>query len=229
IGIRDERQTILVAAGLARKPGRRELESMVTPHFALDFRGRVEVHDAADPELVELGQSGRLPLRVNRRLVDADAVVVVSAAETILHGGPAALLAAGGHEALRAAGAVSLLETGGSPGWTLAVELERTLARRVPLIGVSLALDHPRLGGALRGYPYEEDAVERVGRSPLARIFRLLPGPARTHALRTLPLDLSASAAFAGSPSVAHAEALLRGIESRSAELEEPLDALVVG
>src|SRR5205823_2772873 len=36
-------------------------------------------------------------------------------------------------------------------------------------------------------------------------------------------------AAFAGPPSVAHAEALLRAIEARSAHLDGRLDALVVG
>src|SRR4029077_12640393 len=56
-----------------------------------------------DPELVRLGGSSRPPLRVNRALVETDLVIVVSAAESVLHGGPAALLAAGGADALRAA------------------------------------------------------------------------------------------------------------------------------
>jgi hypothetical protein len=40
--------------------------------------------------------------------------------------------------------------------------------------------------------------------------------------------ELHAAAAFAGPPSVAHAEALLRGIALRAAGVERPLDALVV-
>ena len=41
--------------------------------------------------------------------------------------------------------------------------------------------------------------------------------------------ELSAVAAFAGPPSVAHAEALLRGIARRSTPVERPLDAIVIG
>ena len=90
-------------------------------------------------------------MRVNRALVETDLVIVVSAAESVLHGGPAALLAAAGADALRAGGAYSLLETTASQGWHLALALERALARRVPLLGVSLVLNHPRdVGRAAR-------------------------------------------------------------------------------
>ena len=80
----------------------------------------------------------------------------MTAAETVLHGGPAALLGACGPEALRAATAYSLLETAASRGWQLGLALERTLAARVPVIGASLVLNPPRLLGRFRGYPYEE-------------------------------------------------------------------------
>jgi hypothetical protein len=40
---------------------------------------------------------------------------------------------------------------------------------------------------------------------------------------------MSVAAAFGGPPSVAHAEAMLRGIELRGTRLAEPLEALVVG
>ena len=103
---------------------------------------------------------------MNPTLVETDLVVVVTAAESVLHGGPAALLAAAGAGELRAAGAQSLLETTASDGWQLAVALERTLARRVPLIGVSLVLNHPEVSGALRGYPYEP---ERLRSRPICR------------------------------------------------------------
>jgi hypothetical protein len=46
--------------------------------------------------------------------------------------------------------------------------------------------------------------------------------------IKQLPVELQPFALFAGPPSVAHAEALLRGIEVRAAAVEEPLDALVV-
>ena len=133
------------------------------------------MHDVEDGDLVQLDDASRPPLRVNRALVETDLVIVVSAAESVLHGGPSALLAAAGADALRAAGAYSLLETTASQGWHLAVSLERALARRVPLFGVSLVLNHPQFSGALRGYPYEPEALERIARSPLRHVYAALP------------------------------------------------------
>lgn len=230
-GIPAERQTLLVASGLMRRPARRELEQLgiVSHGFARRFAGAVEVHDAESPELVELGELGSIPLRVNRTLLQTDLVVTVSAAETILHGGPALLLGAAGSPALRAADAYSLLETGASMGWRLAVELERRLSERVPLIGASLVLNQPQLTGAARGYPYETEATERIGNSPLRHAFRLMPGAARDRAMRSIRRELGAVAAFAAPPSVAHAEALLRAVEARSAVLDGPLDAICIG
>jgi len=230
-GVPMERQTLLVATGLTRRPHRRDLEGLgiVSPGFARRFHGKVEIHDAEDPGLVDLGVPGNIPLRVNRALLDTDLVLTVSAAETVLHGGPAMLLGAAGPEALRAAGAYSLLETGASQGWRLGVQLERRLSDRVPVIGASLVLNQPRLSGAARGYPYDPDAAERIARSPVRRGFRLLPGFARDRALKSIRTELSAAAAYAGPPSVAHAEALLRAVEARSATLDAPLDAIVIG
>jgi Lactate racemase N-terminal domain len=229
IGVPTDRQTILVAAGLARRPGRRVVESLVTPEFARRFRGEVVVHDAEAPDLVDLGSSGDVPFRVSRTLAEADAVVTVGAAQTVLHGGPASLLASAAAETVRAATADSLLETHSAPGWELALELERALGRRVPLIGASLTLDLPRLSGTLRGYPYEPAAVERIARSHLVRGMRLLPGGLRGRLLASLPLDLTPSAVFGGPPSVAHVEALVRAVETQSAALETPLDTVCVG
>jgi hypothetical protein len=229
VGVPTDRQTILVAAGLARRPGRRVVESLVTPEFALRFHGEVVIHDAEDPALVDLGANGDVPLRVSRALVEADTVVTVGAAGTVLHGGPASFLAASAAETVRAASADSLLETHSAPGWELAVALERALAGRVPLIGASLTLDLPRLSGAFRGYPYEPAAVERLASSRLARGMRLLPGRLRTRLLTALPLELRASAAFGGPPSVAHVEALVRAVETQGAFLGAPLDTVCIG
>jgi hypothetical protein len=170
-----------------------------------------------------------VPLRVNRHLVETDVVVVVTAAETVLHGGPATLLAASGREALRAAGAYSLLETSASQGWQLAVAIERELLRRVPLIGASLTLNNPLLTGAARGYPYDEAALERIADSKLRGAFGLLPGWLRDRMISSLRRELTVAAAYGGPPSVAHAEALLRAVEARSAPLEGRLDAIVIG
>ena len=205
-----------------RRSSRREL--------ARRFHGSVVVHDVEDPELVRVDDASRPPLRVNRALVETDLVVVVSAAETVLHGGPAALLAAAGADAQRAAGAYSLLETTASQGWHLAVALERALARRVPLIGVSLVLNQPRAcpGRSAGTRTTRRRSSASPGRRS-ARLFAALPDVARREILRSLPTELTAAAAFAGPPSVAHAEALLRAVESRRAELDEPLDAIVIG
>lgn len=229
LGVPDEKQTLLVASGLARRPRRKELAALVSARFARSFHGDVVVHDVEDEGLVELGSWDGVPLRASRALVETDAVVTVTAAETVLHGGPAALLAAGGVEALRAANAESLLETGGSSGWELALAMERALAARVPLIGLSLTLDRLRVAETAFGYPYDPTSLERIVRSPFTRLFRLLPGPVRMRALRSLPLGLGASAAYAGRPSVAHAEALLRAVEFRSTRLDRPLDAICLG
>ena len=66
-------------------------------------------------------------------------------------------------------------------------------------------------------------------RSPFRLGFGLLPGFARERTMRSFRRDLSAAAAFAGPPSVAHAEALLRAVEARSTPLEGRLDAICVG
>ena len=154
--------------------------------------------------------------------------MTVTAAETVLHGGAGALVGASGSEVLRGAGAYSLLETAASRGWQVGIALERALAARVPLIGTSLVLNPPRLTGHMRGYPYEDEAIDVLSRSPVRRL-SLLPSSLRRHILQGLAREVTAAAAFAGPPSVAHAEALLRGISRRSVRVAEPLDAIVIG
>src|SRR5581483_4993580 len=157
-----ERLTILVAGGLARRATPREIGLLVPPEFRRRFRGRVIVHEAEAEDLIQLDASGNVPLRVNPALVETDLVVPVTAAETVLHGGPAALLNATGRESLRAAGALSLLETSASQGWRLALELERLLSERVPLMGLSLALNLPQVAGIFAGYPHDDEAMQRL-------------------------------------------------------------------
>ncbi|MFL6033828.1 MAG: lactate racemase domain-containing protein [Gaiellaceae bacterium] len=227
-GVPSERVTLLVAGGLARRTGGREVEAFVTPELARRFRGTVAVHDAESRELVPVPVEGR-HVHVHPALVDTDLVVTVSAAETVLHGGPSVLLGASDPAAIRAAGAYSLLETAASQGWHLGVALERALRRRVRMIGTSLVHTLPRLTGMLRGYPYEEESVERLVGSPVRHVFGAMPGSVRRRMLRTIPASRGISAAFSGPPSVAHAEALLRGTEERARSLGEPLDALCLG
>jgi hypothetical protein len=229
-GVPGEALTLLVAGGLSRRAGPGDMSYFARPEFRRRFRGRVVVHDVESESLVDIGAAGRVPLRVNPALVETDVVVVVSAAESVVHGGPATLLAASGREALRAAGAWSLLETAASQGWQAGVALERALASRVRLVGVSVVLNHPQLlATSLRGYPFEPDAVARVAGSPFRRAFALLPGVLRSRVMRSLRREVTAAAAYAGPPAVAHAEALLRAISARQATLDEPVDTLLIG
>jgi len=229
-GVPLEKQTILVASGLARRFGPHELQGLVRPEFRRRFKGRVMVHDVESPDLVDLGEWKGTPLRVHPALVQTDLVVIVTAAETVLDGGPAALLRASGPEALRAAfAAASLLRARDSEAWWLALELERRIGERVPLIGASLVLDLPRIGGGLHGYPYQPESLEAIARSPLRLPFSLLPRATRRRLMMRVPRTIGTAAAFAGPPSVAQAEALVRVIARRSVKLSEPLDAIVIG
>lgn len=224
-----ERLTIVVAGGLLRRTSPREIGLLFPPEFRRRFRGRIVVHDAEAEDLVLVGDLDGIPLRVNRALVETDLVLPVTAAETVVDGGPGALLGATGPESLRAAASPSLLEAGGSQGWKLALELERRLQQRVAVTGVSLALNLARIGGPFTGYPHDEEAVDRLLRSRVRRLFQLAPAPVRQRVLERLPRELTAAAVYGGTPSVAHTEALLRGTVFKGCELDAPLDAVVIG
>jgi hypothetical protein len=124
---------------------------------------------------------------------------------------------------------VSLLRFAGAQEWRLATSLEEALGTRVPLVGISLVLDHPRLTGRFRAYPADPASFEHVLRSPFRRLYSGLPGALRRAILDGLGRHVATAAAYAGRPSVAHAEALLRGVELRGARLDEPVDAIVLG
>jgi len=85
------------------------------------------------------------------------------------------------------------------------------------------------MAGALHGYPDDDRTVERAARADLRAVFSILPSVVRRAALDAQGRRLDSTAAFAGPPSVAHAEALVRGIALRGARLESPVDAIVVG
>jgi len=228
-GVAPDRVTVVVASGLARRAGRAEIDELFPPAFARRFRGSVVVHDVESPDLAAVPADTRHDVRVHPALVNADLVLTVSAAETVLHGGPGTLVAASDAQTIRGADAYSLLETSASHGWQTGIALERALQRRAPVVGVSLVLTLPRLTGMLQGYPYEEQSLERLVRSPLRHLFGVLPGGIRRKALRSLPAARGVSTVFAGPPSVAHAEALLRGTEERARSLPEPLDVVCLG
>jgi hypothetical protein len=227
LGVGRDRITLLVAGGLGRRAGRRELELLLRPEGARAFRGSVSVHDCESADLVPLTLVGRTA-RVHSALVETDLVITVGAAETVLHGGPGALLDACGAGTIRAAAVESLLEPAGTGGWRLATSLEAELRRRAPVVGLSLVLDRPRLVGLYRGYPWDPEARRTVARSPFRRLLNLAPSTLRRRTLDGLPYQLSVLTALAGSPSVAHAEALVRGTAVRSVVADAPFDTLVV-
>jgi hypothetical protein len=224
-----DRLTIVVAGGLLRRTSPRDIGLLFPPEFRRRFRGRIVVHDAEAEDLVSVGDVDGVPLRVNRALVETDLVLPVTAAETVIDGGPGALLGATGPESLRSVASPSLLEASGSQGWKLALELERRLQQRVALTGVSLVLNLTRIAGPFTGYPHDQEAVDRLLRSRVRLLFQLAPALVRQRMLDRLPRELTAAAAYGGTPSVAHAEALLRGTVFKGCELEGPLDAVVIG
>ena len=110
----------------------------------------------------------------------------MSAAETVLHGGPAALLAAAGADALRAAGAYSLLETTASQGWHLA---RRARARARPPRSAHGRLARPQPARACRGRSAATRTTpRRSSASPGPRCAHVFARAARRGAARDPPL-----------------------------------------
>jgi len=229
LGMPADRHTIVLAGGLEQRAGRRELEAILRPTRARDFRGSVVVHDASSADLLPLELQGAPPVRIHTALLDADLIVCVTAAETSERGGACALLGACAAEAISSTlPAPSLLAPSLSPTGVLAGKIAAALARHTALAGVSIVLDHPRLTGSYRGYPSSPDAVAALARSPLRRLVNGLPAPLRNRTLEHLARKLTAVAVFAGPPAVSHAEALLRGIALRGTPVAGLLDTIVV-
>ena len=231
LGMRGERHTVLVAGGLERRSGRTEREAVLRPARAHSFRGVVAVHDCTDDALRELLDGGGVAtgMRINPHLLDTDLVVVVTAAETADRGGAAALLGACDADTIASPPpGPSLLEPSASPARALGATIEKAVTAHVPVIGASLVLDHPRLAGRYRGYPSSNDTVRDATRSPFRPLLNAMPGGVRRLLLQRMGRELHATAVLAGPPSVAHTEALLRGIALRGRRLDEPVDSIVV-
>jgi len=85
------------------------------------------------------------------------------------------------------------------------------------------------VAGPFTGYPHDAQAVERMLDSRVRHVFQVAPSRVRQRILERLPREQTASAVYAGPPSVAHAEALLQGTLLKGIELAQPVDALVIG
>ena len=123
---------------------------------------------------------------------------------------------------------MSLLEPAASTGWRLAGALESALLRSVPVVGLSLVLDRPRAIGLHSGYPWSAEGRRALARSPFRRLLNLAPAGVRRRVLSGIAREVNAVAALAGPPTVAHAEALVRGAAVRSVSVPRPLDTIVV-
>jgi len=226
-GIARERVTILVAGGLARRAGRRELAALLRRDQAREFRGAIVVHDCEAEDLRRI-DAGDHPTRIHGALLDTDLVVTVGAGETVLHGGATALVDATVPGTMRAARTASLLEATGASGLRLAATLEAALGRTVPVVGLALVLDRPHGTGFGRGAPWHPETLEAGGPAPLRRLLNASPASVRRRVLAHARRELEIVAALGGLPSVAHAEALVRGTAVRSVVVAQPLDTIVV-
>ena len=226
-----ERQTILVAGGLARRTSRPRARGASSHPIsrAASAAGR-------------RARRGVRRARVARRPVGARGARAPRAASTPTSSSRSAPQSPSSTAAracssrrptpatCRAADAYSLLETAASQGWQLGVAIERALARRVAARrhvarAHAAALDRAAPGLSVRA------RVARTARSarPCGPSSACCRPDSRQRALRSLPASRGVSAAFAGSPSIAHAEALLRGTEERARSLAEPVDVMCLG
>ena len=112
-------------------------------------------------------------------------------------------------------------------GWRSRIE-EAVAAR----VGASRRLARPRPSATCGPFPrLPARSGGARARRPLSvpAAVLLLPGAVRRGILSDQTRDIATTAAFAGPPSVAHAEALVRAVELRGTRVDEPLDAMVVG
>ncbi len=228
-GVRGDRLKVLVAGGLARRSTPADLEVRFGDQLVRRLYGRLLAHDVEDPDLAEIQSPAGDPVLVNRALVDVDTVVCVSAAESIVDGGPGTLLGASDvGSARQAVDSPSLLAPDG-PSAVRAREIGNALAAQVALAGVSLTLSHPVWDGALTNVPYERAAVERFASSSARQAFSLLPSPVRRRIVHNRLPKVGTAAVFAGSLTEAHDAALGLMRITRGLPISTPLDGLIMG
>ena len=230
LGMPAEQHTILVAGGLERRAGRRELERVLRPTEARDFRGTVVVHDAESPELRPLELDGRprgarppraardRPRRLRHGRRDVRARRRGGAARRVRGRGRSRRSRRRRPCSRRRSRRPARSPAGSQPRWPAHGRDGRLARARPPAPDRPL----PRLPVARR---------RRRG----ARAARRCAGsrtccPARCAArlLQRLGARATPSRVLAGPPAVAHAEALLRGVSLRGVPLAAQLDTIVV-
>ena len=208
--------------------GRRRSSASSTPE-AREFRGDVVVHDADDPDLVDARLGGEPAARLPRTRRHRPGRRRVSGADHRCTAAP--------HRCSRRRDAATVRGTP-RPSRSCAQPPRRpgrwhSPSRRArcprPAIGASLSLDLPRLSGRFAASRTSRPRVDRLAALRSTPRSRCCRAPCAWRVLRDVGSRARATAAFGGPPSVAHAEALLRGIEPRQRRLDEPLDTLCIG
>lgn len=155
--IGSKRPHFLVATGSHRGPTEEELRLMFGDLLA-KYSNAIESHDAKESEMVSLGTTSRgTPVRVNRRLLDFDRVVLINSVEPHYFAG----FTGGRKSILPGVSSYETIET--NHRWALEPEAQ------------SLALE---------GNPVHEDMIEAVRFLDLDRLFSLnlvLDGQRRTN------------------------------------------------
>ena len=183
-GVARESVTVLVAGGLARRPGRRELESLLRPDQATglprrDRRPRLRGGRSAARR--RRRPPDARPPRTRRDRSDRDGRAPARACSTAARrrwstrACPARCAPRARCPCSRRTGAAAL---------QIGAALEEELGRAVPVIGLSLVLDRPRTTGLYRGYPWRPEAIEAVGRSPFRRLLNASPAVLRRRVAR---------------------------------------------
>ena len=232
-GSRPGYQTILVAGGLARRlVAARARDRSSRRELARRFHGHVVVHDVEDPELVDArrrvaaaaARQPRARRDRSRRRRDARRSRCCTA------GRPRCSAPRAPTRCARPA----RTRCSRRPRRRAGISRSRSSARsprRVPLIGVSLVLNHPETSGALRGYPYDPDGARARSRarrcatcSPRCRTVLRRDDPALVADARSRWRPRSAARRRSRTPRRCCARS-----SCAARELDEPLDAIVIG
>ena len=228
-GVPDDDVTLLVAGGLARRVGQKGARA---PPASSPGAGIPRHASSSTTPPMPTSSPIRPTPAINPALVDADLVDrrLVSRDRRSRWPGCAPRGVRRGDDPTRRRGATRSSRPRGEPVWELALAIEAAvaLAGRAPrrVAGARPSAAH----GTVSRLPATTESPRRTSRrSPFRRLYSALPGAVRRGILRDQAASLAPTAVFAGTPSVAHAEALVRTVELRGTRLDEPLDAMVVG
>ena len=170
-GVPRGRVTVLVADGARAASGAPRARRGCSGPSERGLPGRIVVHDCEAEDLRPARRGGRSPCGSIRRSWTPTSIVTVGAAETVLHGGDAALVDACAPVTIRGAGARSLLEPGSDgSGWRLGARSRRWCAAPALARALARARPPPR-DGPLPRVPVGPDVRRRSRRAPRSAAF----------------------------------------------------------